>query len=81
MSNMNKILPIVLVALILVSAVQALQLNALKEKLVGGKLSATTAPSVPKATTGSGGVIASSGSSKASAPSGINELPSMVGGC
>ena len=83
MYNMNKILPIVLVALILVSAVQAFQLNALKEKLVGGKLSVSTAPSVPKVAAGAGGAIASSSGSGASSSgaSGINSLPAMVGGC
>lgn len=83
MVNVNKILPIVLVALILVSAVQAFQLNALKEKLEGGKVS-VSAPSAPATSSGagdSGGVLASSGSSAAGGASDISSLPSMVGGC
>ena len=82
MVNVNKILPILLVALILVSAVQAFQLNTLKEKLEGGKLSVSSGSSGPKAAavgtgSGAGGVIASSGSGA----SGIADLPTMVGGC
>lgn len=82
MSNMNKILPVVLVALILVSAVQAFQLNALKEKLEGGKVSVSTAPATTASSGAgnSGGIIASSGSS-APAANDISSLPSMVGGC
>ncbi len=78
MMNMNKILPVVLVALILVSAVQAFQLNALKEKLDAGKVSVSTASSGPKVAAGG------ASSSASSAPAGgtdINSLPSMVGGC
>ena len=77
MNNASKILPIVLVALILVSAVQAFQLNALKEKLAGGKLSVSTA--LP-ASVNSGGAAASSGSG-ASGATGLSNLPTMVGGC
>lgn len=82
MPNMNKILPAVLVALILVSAVQAFQLNALKEKLEGGKVSVSTTPATnaPSGAGDSGGVIASPGGS-ASGASDISSLPSMVGGC
>lgn len=82
MSNVNKILPVVLIALILVSAVQAFQLNALKEKLEGGTVS-VSGSSAAKASADagdSGGVLASSGGSAAGA-SDISSLPSMVGGC
>ena len=68
----SKILPIVLVALILVSAVQAVQLNSLKEKLAEGKLSVSSA----KTAAPTGGVAISGGT-----PAGIESLPQMVGGC
>ncbi|MBI2143422.1 hypothetical protein HYU20_03725 [Candidatus Woesearchaeota archaeon] len=81
MVNVNKVLPVLLVALILVSAVQAFQLNTLKEKLEGGKLSVSSGSSAPKSTSagasGTGGVLDGSGSGA----SGIADLPSMVGGC
>ena len=66
--NVNKILPIVLVALILISAVQAFQLNTLKEKLEGGKL---PVPSGTKSPVPAGEGV----------PASIANLPNMVGGC
>ncbi len=79
MVNVNKILPVLLVALILVSAVQAFQLNTLKEKLEGGKLSVSSGSkgSVSIGNTGPGGAVAGSGSGA----TGIADLPAMVGGC
>ena len=67
----NIIIAIVLGVLVLVSVVQAFQLNTLKEKVSEGKLSIGKASS--SVTTGSG--------SGASIPSSIQDLPSMVGGC
>ena len=77
--NVNKILPVVLVALILVSAVQAIQLNALKEKLVGGKLSVSSGSKGHVSVGSTGSAVASSGSGGGA--SGIADLPTMVGGC
>ncbi len=87
MVTVNKVLPVLLVALILVSAVQAFQLNTLKEKLEGGKLSVSSGTPAAKGTTGtagvSGGAIAGpgSGGSASGGATDINSLPSMVGGC
>lgn len=77
MANLNKLLPIVLIALILLSAVQAFQLNALKEKIGSGKITATKGP-VAAASAGSGSAVAAAGSSGAAS---IQDLPGMVGGC
>ena len=66
--NRNVIIVIVLVVLVLLTAVQAVQLSSLKTQLKSGKVSVGAASGV------------SSGSS-AAAPSNLNELPSMVGGC
>lgn len=79
MVNASKILPVVLVALILVSAVQAFQLNSLKEKVESGTLFVSSGSK--GAVTGggvSGGAVASSGGG---VPAGIADLPQMVGGC
>lgn len=83
MVNASKILPVVLVALILLSAVQAFQLNALKEKISGGKISVSTnsGSKSPISSGSAGGAVASSGSSGSGAPASIANLPSMVGGC
>ncbi|MBI3037375.1 hypothetical protein HYY73_06540 [Candidatus Woesearchaeota archaeon] len=81
MVNASKILPVVLVALILVSAVQAFQLNALKEKISEGKISVST-NSGSKSQVSSGSAVASSGSGGAArSASSIQDLPTMVGGC
>ncbi len=74
MTNISKLLPIVLVALILISAVQAYQLNSLKEKLNSGKV--TVAKS-----TNTGSSAVSGGSGEASQGTSISDLPAMVGGC
>ena len=82
MTNVNKILPVVLVALILISAVQAFQLNTLKEKLEGGTLSASTGSKSPvSGGAGGGSAVASSGGGGGGAPASIANLPNMVGGC
>ena len=77
MADMNKILPIILVALVLISAVQAFQLNSMKEKIDSGKISATATKS-PLAGAVTGSQVASSG---ASGGASISDLPTMVGGC
>lgn len=79
MANLNNILPIVLIALILVSAVQAFQLNGLKEKLESGKVSVSSGAKSPVASPGAGSAAASSGASGSG--SSISDLPTMVGGC
>lgn len=85
MVEASKILPVVLIALVLVSAVQAFQLNSLKEKVESGKLSVSSGSKGPVSigSTGSGGAVAGSGSGSGSggAASSIQDLPSMVGGC
>ena len=77
MVNASKILPVVLIALILLSAVQAFQLNSLKEKLEGGTV--TTGSKSPISSGSAGSAVASSGSGGAA--SSIQDLPAMVGGC
>lgn len=80
MTDLGKILPIVLVALVIISAVQAFQLNSLKEKLDSGAIS--TGSKGPVAAGSAGSAVASSGSTAGgAAPSSISDLPSMVGGC
>ena len=81
MTDLNKILPIVLAVLVLVSAVQAYQLNSLKGKLEAGTVTAAplaTAKGV--AASGTGSAVASSGGGSGGATS-VSDLPSMVGGC
>ncbi len=65
--NKNIIIAIVLGILLLLSVVQAFQVNTIKEKLSGGgiKVAATGAPTA-------GG---------ASVPASLQNLPTMVGGC
>ena len=70
MSNktQNLIITVVLVVLVIVSAVQALQLTQLKSEVQKGGL--PSASSIKIGTSGAG-VTAS----------GLDDLPSMVGGC
>ncbi len=63
--NRNVIIVVVLVVLVLLTAVQAIQLSSLKTGISTGKVSVGSAPQ----------------SSGVSAPSSIQDLPSMVGGC
>ncbi len=82
MVGLNKILPLVLIALVVVSAVQAFQLSSLKEKISEGKLSVSSGPKGPVTIASSGSPVASSGSGGASPGAiGIESLPTMVGGC
>lgn len=71
----NLFMAIILVVLVLISFVQAFQLNSLKNKLADSSVSID-------AKSGST-AVASGGSSggSASLPSNIQNLPTMVGGC
>ena len=72
----TTIVAVILGVLVLVSVVQAFQLNGLKEKVTDGQLSIKSASSTtPVASSGS------SGKKTASLPSSIKNLPQMVGGC
>ena len=67
----------ILWVLVIISVVQAFQLNSVKEEISGGQLSVSTpAGSAPPASS------AGAGSKKtAGLPSSIKDLPQMVGGC
>ncbi|MBI5391764.1 hypothetical protein HZB00_02055 [Candidatus Woesearchaeota archaeon] len=69
----NLIVAIVLGILVVVSAIQAVQLSSLKAKLSSGTLS-TSGAKVSSSLGGSSG-------GAASVPSNLQNLPSMVGGC
>ena len=82
MVNANKVLPVILIALVLVSAVQAFQLNSLKEKVSEGKLSVQSGSKGHASVGGTGSAAAVPGSGGAGAgAAGIADLPTMVGGC
>ena len=66
----NVVIAIVLGALVLIAAVQAIQLFTLKSKIASGSVSVGGAPQA------SGG-----GGSAPQLPSNLNNLPNMVGGC
>ncbi|HLC49965.1 MAG TPA: hypothetical protein VJI97_00890 [Candidatus Nanoarchaeia archaeon] len=66
--NRNVVIIVVLAVLVLLTAVQAVQLNGLKSSISSGKISVASTP------------LASSGAG-ASAPSSLDNLPGMVGGC
>ena len=68
--NKNTIIVIVLAVLVLIAAVQAVELNQLKAKIVSNDIS-TSAVTTKTSSSGSG----------ASLPSNLNNLPQMVGGC
>ncbi len=63
---------VLLAVLVLVAVVQAFQLTGLKEKIAGGSVAAASKSVAPQTVTGS---------QPASAPSSVDNLPSMVGGC
>ena len=69
--NKNLIVVLVLAILVIVSAVQTIQLVGLKSKISSGGVS-VSGGSTPQVTAVSGG--SSSGGS-------LDDLPSMVGGC
>ncbi|RMF55128.1 hypothetical protein D6745_03090 [Candidatus Woesearchaeota archaeon] len=66
---------IILGLLVIISVVQAFQLNSLKEKVAEGEMKISSASSTTSAAAGS------SGRQTASLPSSIKDLPQMVGGC
>lgn len=71
----TTLIAIVLGILVLISVVQAFQLNGLKEKVAEGQLEVKSASSST--------AVASSGTSRktASLPASVKNLPKMVGGC
>ncbi len=72
----TTIVAIILGVLVIISVVQAFQLNSLKKNVAEGQLSVSSS--------GSKTPVASSGDSTkrtASLPSSIKDLPQMVGGC
>lgn len=72
----TTIVAIVLGVLVIISAIQAFQLNGLKEKIADGKLKISSSSSGAQA-------AASPGADKRTAalPSSVKNLPQMVGGC
>ncbi len=71
--NKNLILVVVLAVLVIVSAVQTVQLVGLKSKLGSGIVGVSTGSSSAPQVTVSGGQSSGAGS--------LADLPSMVGGC
>ena len=69
------IVAIILGALVLISVVQAVQLNTMKDKITDGGLSVSSgSSSTPTASSGGDKTIKS-------VPKSIENLPTMVGGC
>ncbi len=73
----TTIVAIILGVLVLISVVQAFQLNSLKNKVVEGSLSVGSSGSKTVVATSSG----DSGKTTASLPASVKNLPQMVGGC
>lgn len=75
----TTIIAIILGVLVLISVVQAVQLNGLKEKVSDGRFSVSSSGSSARTSVSSG----SSDSDKRTAalPSSVKNLPQMVGGC
>lgn len=72
----TTIVAVILGILVLISVVQAFQLNSLKDKIAGGQLEIKSSSSkTPIASSGD------SGKKTASLPTSIKNLPKMVGGC
>ncbi len=74
--NKNTIIAIVLGVLVLVSIVQAFQLNGLKTKLSSGAV-----VSKGSVSTSSQNTASASGAPTSSVPKSLENLPQMVGGC
>lgn len=72
----TTIVAIILGVLVLISIVQAFQLNGLKEKIANGQLTVGSSSSSAPATTSAG-----AGKKTAALPSSVKNLPQMVGGC
>ena len=82
MMDLNKVLPVILAVLVVFAAVQAVQLNSLKEKLAGGTLSTSSGAKAPVTISTGGNAVANSGSgAPITGAGGIQNLPTMVGGC
>jgi len=64
----NIIIAVVLAALVLVAAVQAVQLFNLRGKIASGQVAVQSS-------------VGGTGGSSPALPSGLENLPSMVGGC
>lgn len=73
--NKNWIFAIVLGVLIIISVVQAVQLNSIKQSLSEGEITISGSASSTTST------ASSSSSSSTSSSASLSELPSMVGGC
>ena len=74
----TTIVTVILAVLVLISVVQAVQLNGLKAKLTEGELGVISSSSGKTALT----TTSPSGSGRVSSlPSSIKDLPQMVGGC
>jgi len=71
--NKNVVIVLLLAVLVIVSAVQTVQLTGLKDRIGSGTLGVTGGSSVPQTTSGS--------SSHSSGAGNLADLPSMVGGC
>ena len=69
----NVVIAIVLGALVLIAAVQAVQLFSLKDKLASGSIGTASAGVAVQASGGGGG--------SPKLPSNLENLPGMVGGC
>jgi len=76
----TTIVAVILGILVLISVVQAFQLNSLKTKIKEGQLSvgSSSSKTTPLASSGGSGKPAGS---PASLPSSVKDLPQMVGGC
>lgn len=72
----TTIIAIILGVLVLVSAIQAFQLNGLKEKVADGQLTVSSSSRNAPATTSAG-----TDKKTAALPSSVKNLPQMVGGC
>jgi len=73
----TTIVAIILGILVLISVVQAFQLNSLKDKVGEGQLSVGSSSSKTTVATSSG----DSGKTATSLPASVKNLPQMVGGC
>lgn len=80
MVDVNKILPVVLAVLVVISLFQAYQLYSIKGKLAEGKLSISSG-SKSSVLTSTGSSAASSGGAVIPGAAGVANLPTMVGGC
>lgn len=73
----TTIVAIILGLLVIISIVQAFQLNGLKKNVAEGKLSVSSSSSKTSVATPAG----DSGKTTANLPTSVKNLPQMVGGC